>query len=70
LVSIPKPYIHDPSTTLLTEVIPVPNCRNCGAFVTPDFARVFGSNDGEVFGCPECTSFRALITGGSATPAS
>lgn len=32
----------------------MPECNNCGAFVTPDFARVFGDNDGEVFGCLEC----------------
>lgn len=69
MVSIPKFYFSGRNTSLLTEVIPVSNCRNCGAFVTTDFARVFGNNDGEVFGCPECTSFRALIAGGSATPA-
>jgi hypothetical protein len=29
-------------------------CYNCGAFVTQDFARVFGNNDNEVFGCLDC----------------
>lgn len=29
-------------------------CQSCGSFVTRDFARVFGSNDGEVYGCLDC----------------
>ncbi|WP_440010455.1 DUF7563 family protein [Halomicrococcus sp. SG-WS-1] len=29
-------------------------CRNCDAFVTPQFARVFGNNRNEVYGCFEC----------------
>ncbi|WP_233274872.1 DUF7563 family protein [Haladaptatus cibarius] len=29
-------------------------CRNCGSFVTPQFTRVFGNNQNEVFGCFEC----------------
>ncbi len=31
-------------------------CQSCGAFVTRDFARVFGNNNGQVFGCLECMS--------------
>lgn len=29
-------------------------CDNCGTFVTSDFARVFGDNDGNVYGCLDC----------------
>ncbi|WP_458187823.1 DUF7563 family protein [Haladaptatus sp. NG-WS-4] len=29
-------------------------CRNCDSFVTPQFARVFGNNRNEVYGCFEC----------------
>lgn len=29
-------------------------CDNCGKFVTADFARVFGDNDGNVYGCLDC----------------
>ncbi len=31
-------------------------CQNCGSFITPEFARVFGNNDDDVFGCLECMS--------------
>jgi RNase P subunit RPR2 len=44
----------------------LPRCHNCDSFVTPAFARVFGDNDGVVFGCPECTAFRVLVAGRSA----
>lgn len=33
----------------------MPNCDNCGAFVTPDFHRVFADNEGTLHGCHECT---------------
>jgi len=29
-------------------------CRNCGAPVTEDYARVFGDNDDVVHSCAEC----------------
>jgi hypothetical protein len=38
-------------------------CNNCGTFVTPQFARVFGDNEENVFGCPACTTFSDLIEG-------
>jgi hypothetical protein len=38
-------------------------CRNCGSFITPDFARVFGNNDDEVFGCFSCLSATAVKNG-------
>lgn len=31
----------------------MPECKECGAHVTPDFVRVFGV-DGEVHGCTNC----------------
>lgn len=33
----------------------MPECQNCGNFVTQDFVRVFGV-DGKVEGCTECKS--------------
>lgn len=30
-------------------------CLNCGAHITPDFARVFGDNDDAVHECLECS---------------
>lgn len=33
----------------------MPDCRNCGSFVTADYARVFGRDDREgVAVCPYC----------------
>ena len=40
-------------------------CRNCGSFVTRDFARVFGNNYNEVFGCLECMSATNVKRGGA-----
>lgn len=44
----------------------MPDCYRCGSFVTTDFIRVFGTNDGEVHRCPECASFKELIEGQAA----
>jgi DNA-directed RNA polymerase subunit RPC12/RpoP len=41
----------------------MPTCYNCEAFVTADFARVFGDNEDRVYRCTECTSYRALVAG-------
>ncbi|WP_435158168.1 DUF7563 family protein [Haladaptatus sp. DFWS20] len=38
-------------------------CRNCASFITPEFARVFGNNDDEVFGCLDCMSATAVRNG-------
>ncbi len=43
-------------------------CNNCGTYVTPDFARVFGNGEDEVFGCPRCSSFSDLMSGRAAKP--
>lgn len=40
----------------------MPTCGECDAYVTSDFIRVFGIN-GEVHGCPNCTSYRELQDG-------
>lgn len=48
-------------------VIRLPTCQNCGEFVTSRFARVFGDNSGEVFGCFGCTSYETLAAGAGAT---
>ncbi|WP_331233260.1 DUF7563 family protein [Natronorarus salvus] len=41
----------------------MPECTQCGAFVTPDFVRVFGDNTKEVHGCLSCTSSRKIYAG-------
>ncbi|NUB91168.1 hypothetical protein HT576_09060 [Haloterrigena sp. SYSU A121-1] len=40
----------------------MPTCGECDAYVTSDFVRVFGI-DGEVYGCPDCTTYRELQDG-------
>lgn len=32
----------------------MPECQKCGGHVTDRFRRVFGANDGEVYGCHDC----------------
>ncbi|MFB6227816.1 MAG: hypothetical protein ABEH88_04410 [Halobacteriales archaeon] len=39
-------------------------CDQCGAFVSKDFLRVFGTNDGIVQGCLDCTRRTGLSTAG------
>lgn len=41
--------LHSTEETLAED-----RCRNCGAFVTDRFARVFGDNEDRVFGCFDC----------------
>ncbi len=46
-------------------------CQNlvCGnEYVDPDFARTFGTDDGTVFACPDCTQWGALKRGAAADP--
>lgn len=47
----------------------MPHCRDCGGYVTRNFIRVFGV-DGAVSGCPNCTTYRELNTGGAVDDAS
>jgi Zn finger protein HypA/HybF involved in hydrogenase expression len=42
------------------------SCENCGAPVTSDFARVFGTNSNRVFACPQCVPMRLIIDQGAA----
>jgi hypothetical protein len=46
----------------------MPECQNCGSYVTESFARVFGNNECEVFGCPRCLPFTSLMDGAAADP--
>ena len=39
------------------------SCQNCGSHVTEQFARVFGTNDDAVHGCPDCSTGRELYEG-------
>jgi hypothetical protein len=41
----------------------MPHCNNCDAFVTRDFARVFGENDDEVYGCLDCVGATGVKNG-------
>ncbi len=43
-------------------------CENCGSYVTKQFIRVFGGNDGAVYGCMNCTTGRDLREGGGREP--
>lgn len=43
-------------------------CRNCGYFVTPDFARVFGTTENEVLRCPSCAEMTEIKAGSGALP--
>lgn len=38
-------------------------CQSCGSFVTTDFARVFGNNADEVFGCLDCMTYSEIQHG-------
>lgn len=49
------------------EVRAVPNCMHCNSSVTPDFARIFGNTDGEVFGCHRYPSSTRRRAGKTAT---
>ena len=42
----------------------MPECQNCGEFVTREFAKVFGTNDDEVHGCLDCLGGTAVKNGG------
>lgn len=43
-------------------------CQNCGSEVTDSFVRVFGNNEREVYGCPRCSTFSAIMEGHAADP--
>lgn len=31
-------------------------CQECGSRVSPHWRKVFGNNEDEVYGCPDCTT--------------
>jgi hypothetical protein len=41
----------------------MPKCRNCNAYVTPDFVRVFAGNDNAVYGCLDCVGATGVKNG-------
>jgi len=43
-------------------------CQSCGTYVTKQFVRVFGANDGSVYGCLNCLTLRDLRDGGGKQP--
>lgn len=43
-------------------------CNTCDGLVTMDFVRVFGTNDGQVYACPNCSTQAELYNGGGAMP--
>lgn len=43
-------------------------CENCGEYVTKQFVRVFGANDGSLYGCMNCSTGRDLRDGGGKQP--
>lgn len=34
----------------------MPECSTCKSYLTADYIRVFGDNDGEIDSCPNCSS--------------
>lgn len=45
----------------------MPRCETCNGFVSAEFVRVFGTNDGRVYGCPDCESAREIFRGSTAS---
>lgn len=43
----------------------MPECNNCGQFVTTDFVRVFGDDNGELTGCLHCLDLTEFREGGA-----
>lgn len=44
-----------------------PNCKVCGSSVSHRFAKIFGDNDDQIYGCLECSTKRVLHSGGAAS---
>jgi len=38
-------------------------CQNCQSYISHRFARVFGNNDDEVYGCINCSTLHSLRDG-------
>lgn len=41
-------------------------CNSCDEYVTADFARVFGDNEGHVHACPACAHMTDINQGAAA----
>ena len=63
LVSNCQAENKQPYNNLVTGCRVMPECQQCGAHVTSRFRRVFGNNDGEVYGCRECMKSTDLLNG-------
>ena len=46
----------------------MPECNNCGGFVTRDFTRVFGNNADRVFGCASCATTGEILNAEISSP--
>lgn len=57
----------DASTSVGTTTSTTNTCAHCGAFVTAEFVRVFGNNNGKVHGCLDCGTARDLREGNHIT---
>ncbi|WP_049970468.1 DUF7563 family protein [Haladaptatus cibarius] len=55
----------DSRLTSRNDTVTENRCRSCGSFVTRDFARVFGNNENDVFGCLECMTATEVKKGGA-----
>ncbi|WP_225741293.1 DUF7563 family protein [Halorussus halophilus] len=55
----------DNKLTTSSDTMAENRCQSCGSFVTRDFARVFGNNRNQVFGCLECMTATEVKKGGA-----
>jgi len=51
----PASYSTDPTS------VQTNRCLNCGSAVSAQFARVFGDNQNNVFGCTSCLTTTELL---------
>lgn len=54
-IMCPATYTREP------EAISTNRCRDCGDMVSAQFARVFGDNNDEVFGCTTCKTTTEIL---------
>ncbi|ELZ80433.1 hypothetical protein KU306_17380 (plasmid) [Haloferax larsenii] len=45
---------------------PMKTCNSCGQYVSVDFARVFGTNNNQVFACLACSTMSEISEQGKA----
>ncbi|MGM0604954.1 MAG: DUF7563 family protein [Halobacteriota archaeon] len=56
--------VLEPESTTRERLETRRQCQNCGSYVTRQFVRVFGANDGSLYGCLHCLTLRDLREGG------